>query len=75
MNHLLLIPIIVVSILSSLPGCASGGARVHGPYSPQTESARNPIRAQELTQQAAALISQVCCHLGVCAAVVRWTGK
>ena len=43
----------LVALLTILTGCAS--TRV-GPYSPQTEGARNPLEAQRLTEQAVALI-------------------
>lgn len=47
--------LVLVVLLLGLAGCAT--TRV-GPYTPQTEAARNPLEAQRLTQEAVAIIDK-----------------
>ncbi len=49
---------ILVLGLLTLQGCAGHSTNSANPYNPQTETARNPLRSQELTLQAADLIAK-----------------
>jgi tetratricopeptide (TPR) repeat protein len=57
-----LAPILATSVALTLCGCASRSMNPASPYATQNDVARNPLRAQELTLQAADLIER---HLNI----------